>query len=355
MIIKIKILLFLFVVSLLFTNCNKPITRDKKYGGTLKINASDVPETIFPGQVLKLSEQLIINHVYVGLLKYNPRNIEITSSLAKKWRVEKDETLYTFYLHGDAVFQKDKCFKNSQKTRKITAADVKYSIEQIAHFHVNLKHEISSQLKNIQGADSLLNSSFQNKTVHINGINVINDTTIIFKLKKPDPLFVHFLASTNTLVFPKEAFEAYGFKSTVGSGAYCFKNPDVFGHAITLTANPGFFMKNNQGLKLPFIDTIIISFITSPPKELMMFENGDLDMVVGVNNNYVSDFLDKHIDEFQSNPPYYVMKEFTAPDNMNKYNFLRSNIKNIYINSIGYFDFTETYFEEPQPQMITMN
>ena len=354
MIIKIKILLFLLVASLFFTNCDKTIVRDKKYGGTLRINASDVPEIIFPGQILKLSEQIIVNHVYVGLLKYNPHNIDIVPSLAKKWRVEKDETLYTFYLYENALFQKDRCFKNQQKKRSITAADVKYSIEQIARFHVLSQHEISSQLKNIQGADSLLKFAFQNNNIHISGINVVNDTTIVFKLKKPDPLFVHFLASTNALVFPKEAFEAYGFKSTVGSGAYYFKYPDVFGHAITLTANPDFFMKNKQGLKLPFIDTIIVSFITSPPKELAMFENGNLDMVLGVNNNYVSDFLDKHIDEFQSNPPYYVMKQFTASDNVNRYNFLRSNIKNVYINSIGYFDFTETYFEEPQPQMITM-
>ncbi len=338
-----------------FTNCNNGSIkkRPEKYGGTFRINASDVPDIVFPGQVLKASEQLIVNQVYMGLLKYNPRNIEIEPSLAKNWRIERNQTLYTFYLHNNAYFQKDACFAPN-KTRKIIAQDVKYSMEQIAHFHVLNQHEISSQLSNIIGSETILESTLQNNSLHISGIEAINDSTIVFQLKEPDPLFVHYLASTNSLVFAHEAYEAYGFKSTVASGAYYFSYPKIKGQAMILIANPNFFRKNKQNQQLPFVDTIIVSFITSPPKELLLFERGKLDIVTNVDGKYVTDFLDKHIEQFQNNPPYYIMKQTTDANKNLKYSFIRSNIQNIEINSIGYFDLTEIYFKNPSVQEISV-
>jgi ABC-type transport system substrate-binding protein len=344
---------YLVLSVLLVSACNTNVKRDTKYGGTFRINATDVPDIIFPGQVLKLSEQLIINQVYAGLLKYNPRTVEIEAMLAKKWRVERNQTLYTFYLNNTAYFHKDKCFGKNE-TRKIIAGDIKYSIEQIARFHVLSQHEISSQLENIVGSESILELAFQTDSSNISGIELINDTTVVFQLKKPDPLFLHFLASTNSLIFPAEAFNAYGFRSTVGSGAYTYSYPAIKGHAMVLISNPDFFRKNQQNQKLPFIDTIRVSFITSPPKELQLFEMNELDMVVGVSGDYVIDFLDRHIDKFQSNPPFYAMKQTADSAKNLKYNFVRSNIQNIQINSVGYFDFSEIYIKEPDKQEIKM-
>jgi len=328
--------------------------RNEKYGGTFRINANDVPEIIFPGQVLKSSEQLIINQVFVGLLKYNPRTIEIEACLAEKWRVERNQTLYTFYLNNNAYFHKDNCFKD-KLSRKIKAQDVKYSIEQITRYHAISKHEISSQIRNIIGSEKILDSGFKTDSSHISGIEVINDTTLVFQLREPDALFLHFLASTNSLVFSRDAFEAYGFKNTVGSGAFTFSYPSIKGHGMILVSNPDFFRKNRQGLQLPFIDTLVVSFITSPPKELFLFERDNLDLVIGISGDYVIDFLDRHIDKFQSNPPYYIMKQTTDVEKNIKYNFVRSNVKNIEINSVGYFDFTEIYFQNPQKQEISVN
>lgn len=351
--ITTAVLLFISILFITLSSCNKSNVRDEKYGGTFKINANDVPDIIFPGQVLRLSEQLIINQVYTGLVKYNSRTINIIPSLAKTWRAERNQTLYTFYLNNSAYFHEDDCFIDN-KTRKITANDVKYSIEQIAKFHVLNKHEISSQLSNIVGAKSILESTSENDSLHFSGIEVINDTTIIFNLIKSDPLFLHYLASTNSLVFAQEAYEAYGYKSTVGSGAFTFSYPNIKGHSMVLKANPNYFHKNVQKQQLPFVDTILVSFITSPPKELFLFEKGNLDMVTGIDGDYVIDFLDKYIDKFQSNPPYYIMKQITDSHKNINYNFIRSNVQNIHINSIGYFDFTEIYFKDPAIQEITI-
>jgi ABC-type transport system substrate-binding protein len=349
---RILSIIYIFL-AFIFIGCNKSNVRGVKYGGTLKINASRVPDIIFPGQVLKLSEQLITNQIYVGLVKYNTRTLDIIPSLAKKWRVERDKSLYTFYINNNAYFHNDDCF-GKDKTRKITANDVKYSIEQIAKFHVLKQHEISFQLSNIKGSENILNLQVNNDTAHISGIKVINDTTIVFELIKSDPIFIHYLASTNGLIFAKEAFDTYGFRSTVGSGAFTFKYPDIKGHTITLVANPNFFLQNKQKQQLPFIDTILVSFITSSPKELALFEQGKLDMITGVTGNYVIDFLDNNIDKFQNDPPYYIMKQVINSNDDIRYNFLRANVRNLHLNSINYFDFSEVFFKEPVAQEIIM-
>jgi ABC-type transport system substrate-binding protein len=123
---------------------------------------------------------------------------------------------------------------------------------------------------------------------------------------------------------------------------------------MTLIANPNFFRKNKQNQQLPFVDTIIVSFITSPPKELLLFERGKLDIVTNVDGKYVTGFLDKHIEQFQNNPPYYIMKQTTDANKNLKYSFIRSNIQNIEINSIGYFDLTEIFFKNPSVQEISV-
>ncbi len=344
---------WLIITSFIFSACSfqKENLRDEKYGGTLRINASDVPDVIFPGRVLKSSEQLIINQVYVGLVKYNARTLNIEASLAKRWRAERNQTLYTFFLFNNAFFQKDDCFGQT-KIRKITAQDVKYSIEHIAHYHAINGHELSLQLKNIIGSETVLDTINQTDSASISGIKVINDTTIVFELKEPDALFLHYLANTNGLVYPHEAFDTYGYNSTVGSGPFKFTYPAIKGQKMILLANRDFFGKNKQNQVLPFIDTLEVSFITSPPKELIFFEQGKLDLVVGVSGEYVTDFMDKHIDEFQSNPPYYIMKQTADKYNNVKYNFERANVRDLELNVIGYFDFSQVYFKEPVEQEI---
>lgn len=348
-------IVFCIVTVLLNISCHKKVTnRGEKYGGTLHVNATDIPNILFPGRVLKFSEQLIINQVYIGLIKYNASNLNIEASLAKRWRIERNESLYTFYLNNNALFHNDECFGNDF-TRPITAYDVKYSIEKIALYHTKSKHKVSSQFKNIVGSEVLFNDSIQTDSINIPGIEVLNDTTIKFNLKEADPLFLHFLAGSNALVFAKEAFNTYGFKSTVGSGPFLFKYPEIKGQTVNLIANPNYFAKNKQQQQIPFIDTVKVSFITSSKKEISMFEQNQLDMIVGISGNYVIDFLDKHIEKFQSNPPYYIMKQSVNTENKTMYNFMRSNVQNVYFNTIGYFDFAEAYFKDPEIQEIKLN
>ena len=342
----VPIILSFFLIS--FTACNRTNTDDRgeKYGGTLRVNASDIPDIIFPGQVLKASEHLIISHVYTGLLKYNTRTLEPEPALAKKWTTANNGLSYRFEMNTQACFHDDACFPEG-KGRKIVATDVKYSIEQICHLHLLSQHELSKQVKNIVGAEAISLDNFSKSVIPISGISVINDSVIEFHLVAADELFTRFLAGTNSLVFPKEAFEAYGFRNTVGSGSYKFKYNKIKGPAITLEANLNYFEKNKNNEKLPFIDTIVVSFFTSPPRELQLFETGMLHLVLNVNEEYISPFLEKNIEKFKSNPPTFIMKQTTDFNNRIKISFVRSNLQGLYLNPQGYLDFSSCYLEEP--------
>lgn len=322
-----------------------------KYGGTLRINLNGAPDNIFPGQILKNSEQIITTQVYDGLIKYNPRNLEIIPSIAKKWLIEREGTIYTFFLNSAARFHSDKCF-NEAKGRIITAADFKYSIEQICRFHIQSSHSLSKQLANLKGFNDFLTAEQQNDTSDISGIVVYNDTTLVFQLNEPDKMFIHFLAGTNGLVFPKEAYEAYGFESTVGSGAFVLKSMKNKAMSVLLTANKNYYQKNTQHENLPFIDSIRFSFITSAQKELSLFKNNSLDLVLSVQEKSITPFLDENIDLFQKNPPVFVMKQTQDYEQNTLYNIMRSNINGLDLNSQGFFDFSTLYFAEPKVQGI---
>jgi oligopeptide transport system substrate-binding protein len=345
----------LFIV-LIFASCHnaaRKADRGPKYGGTLYINANDVPDVIFPGQVLKQSEQLIINQVYSGMVKYHPRTLDIVPDIAKNWLIEKQGTLYTFYIDNKARFHNDACFLNGQG-RQIIAADIKYSIEQICRSHLINQNTISKSVKNISGSQAMLESVFPYDSASISGIEVINDTTLRITLLQPDEMFIHFLAGTNGLIFPHEAFQKYGFKSTVGSGAFKLVMPQTKGQPVVLLANENYHLLNKQHEKLPFIDTIVVSFIVSTSRELDLFSAGKLSAVFGLTDNYITPFLDQNINLFQSNPPTYVLKQVPGVTGKTSYNLLLSNLQNLELNPLGLFDFSEVYFQNPEPMAIVV-
>jgi oligopeptide transport system substrate-binding protein len=347
----VQILSLLLIGCLYLTSCkqhNNSKRQGEKYGGTLKININDVPSVIFPGQVKKRSEQIVVYQIYDGLLKYDPKTLELGSGIAKHLEITNNGTKYSFTINPNARFHDDPCFEKG-RGRKIVAADFKYSMEQICRFKLIAGHSISRQVKNIKGAESFINSGYLDNSKRIEGISAIGDSIICIELEQPDALFIHYLAGTNALVFPHEAFEAYGFKSTVGSGPFTFSYPQQKGMPIRLVYNPNYYLTSHQGQTLPFLDTVVISFIVSTQKELGMLHSGTIDAVFGLTNEYVIPFLDSHIKQFQSNPPEFVMLQTNDISNTPRFSLLKSNIQGLYLNSQDFFDFSEVYIKTPAP------
>ena len=333
------------------TSNNNQQPQSERHGGTLRVNVSDIPHVVFPGRINKRSEQMIVNQVYDGLVKYNPQTLQIVPSIAKKYTISDDKLTYTFTLDSRARFQDSRCFKFG-RGRNIVAADVKYSVEQVFRIQLLNDYKNFRQILNIEGADQFLKTAKTNDSVNISGIIAQNDTTLIFKLKKADDLFIHYLAGPNTLVFAKEAFNTFGINGTAGSGAFIIKYPTIKGQPIELVRNRKYWKTSAENEPLPYLDTLVFSFVTSTQKELYMFEKEMVDVVLDIPTKFLTPFLDANIDRFKGSEPRSVMTQTINLNNDKRFNLLSSSVNNLYINSQGYFDFSEVYLKKPEPHAV---
>ena len=352
-----RVILPILTAAVVLTSCTSKSnqqSRDERYGGTLRVNVSDIPHVIFPGRINKRSEQIIANQVYDGLVKYNPRTLQIMPSIAKSYNISDDKLTYTFTIDSRARFQDSRCFRMG-KGRSIVASDVKYSIEQVCRVQLLNDYKNFRQILNIEGADQFLKTAKTNDSVDISGIIASDDTTLIIKLKKADDLFIHYLAGPNTLVFAKEAFNTFGINGTAGSGAFILKYPAIKGQPIELVRNRNYWKTTPQNEPLPYLDTLIFSFVTSTQKELYMFEKEMVDVVFDIPTKYLTPFLDANISQFEGDEPRSVMTQTINLNNDKRFNLLSSYVNNLNINTQGYFDFSEVYMKKPEPRSAAVN
>ncbi|MBO7593883.1 MAG: hypothetical protein J6T12_02850, partial [Salinivirgaceae bacterium] len=69
--------------------------------------------------------------------------------------------------------------------------------------------------------------------------------------------------------------------------------------------------------------------------------------VFDIPTKYLTPFLDANIDRFQGDEPRSVMTQTINLNNDKRFNLLSSSVNNLYINSQGYFDFSEVYLKKP--------
>lgn len=251
----------------------------KYYGGTYRINMlRGNPNGLDPIIITsKLADDIALQ-IYDRLITYDS-NLVVQPELAKSWNISQDGLVYTFTIRSDVNFHNNQCFPNG-KGRRMTAKDVWYSLTRCC----DPKSKTSAYwvFKNkVLGADEYFNarqtdSSFPNS---VSGITAPDDTTLVIKLIKPYSPFLLQLSNALGCVVPKEAVDFYGqnyFRNPVGTGAFTFVSwvDDV---SITLVKNRSYWKKDEYGNSLPFLDTIVISFIKDDKLQYQEFATGNLD------------------------------------------------------------------------------
>ena len=76
----------------------------------------------------------------------------------------------------------------------------------------------------------------------------------------------------------------------IGTGPFYFKKweEDV---KLVLRKNPIYFEKDNDGLSLPYLEAVVITFIPEIQSEFMLFLQGKLDMLNSLDNSYKDELL----------------------------------------------------------------
>lgn len=309
-----KLLLFLpfaFLAVSCGNNGNTGTTRKegnggRMYGGTLRFNETDKLQTLFPILITDAISSHVASQVYEGLVKFDPRTLRIIPSIAEKWEIDTAGTLYTFHLRKDVKFQDDACFPGG-KGRLVTAEDFKYSFEMLCRNNPSNANFMTSFKGRVVGATDFYNGGQNAKAGSLSGVKVVDAHTIQIQLEKPGISFLSILANPSASVIPHEAIEKYGDKMHVGTGPFMVSNIANDTTFLVLVRNPEYYGSDSLGNKLPFLDSIKISYIDNKKEELDLFQQGQLDFVWGLSSEAVKTFVPQVISDFEQKPPKFLL------------------------------------------------
>lgn len=300
-------------LTVFYTSCStdsKSVSKiakgDKVYGGTLRVNETEHYQTLYPAAIIDVVSNHIANQIYEGLVKFNPKDLSIIPCLAEKWEIDEAGTTYTFHIKKGVMFQDDVCFPGN-KGREVKAADVKYSFELLCVDSKDNLNFPATFKDRVMGANKFFEASKGKVNGEIEGITIVDDYTIKIVLTTPSTSFLYVLASPATSVIAKEAVEKYGTGTKVGTGAFIFAGTSADDKVI-LTRNDNYHDVDSVGNQLPFLDSIIISFLSTKKEELENFKNGGLAEVIELPSESIKEMIEKEITDFQNKKPKYILE-----------------------------------------------
>src|SRR5688572_28421990 len=114
------------VLLIVFMACSEQTDSGKKI---FRYNEATNIATLDPAFAKNQSIIWAVHQLFNTLVETNEK-LEIVPSLAGRWDVSQDRTVYTFHLRNDVFFHDDPVFEGG-KGRRVTATDVTYSLKRI--------------------------------------------------------------------------------------------------------------------------------------------------------------------------------------------------------------------------------
>jgi ABC-type transport system substrate-binding protein len=291
---KIAILLALLTLG----GCGEPpATNNGVPAKTYKHAMDGAPGSFDPAQAASIYANFIVVNLYDTLYRYKylARPYQLKPNLAAAMpEVSEDGLQVTIRIKEGVYFNDDPAFEGAVG-REVKAQDFVYSIKR--HFDPNTRAQGAWLWQNrIEGLD-LWKAKGSNYDAKVAGLHAVDDYTLQITLTQPFPQLVHTFTQGYAAVVPREAVEKYGqmFSShPVGSGPFMLSSRDS--SRAVLARNPNFRqepfdlvdeglddatlidprMHELQGRIPPFIDQLIIEFITEGAARWNTFRAGEV-------------------------------------------------------------------------------
>ena len=238
------------------------------------------------------------NHLFNGLVQLNDK-LEVTPCIASAWDISDDGTTYIFHLRRDVKFHRDSLLPHG---RTVQASDFVYSFSRIRD---EKTASPGAWVFNMLAGDS--------------AISAPDDSTLILRLKSSFPPFLGLLSSAYCAVVPPEVVKVYGKdfrRHPVGTGPFCY-HEWIERSALILHRNPDYFEKDEKGNQLPFLDAVMVSFISDKQSAFLEFLKGKLDLISGLDASFKDDLLtrdgsikDKYKAKFRMETAPYLNTEY---------------------------------------------
>lgn len=254
---------------LFLLSCNpSPVDKSKN---VFHLNlSSGYLESIDPA-FAKFQYMIWIDHMVYNTLVETDEHMHTIPSLAKSWEVNATGLTYTFHLRNDVFFHDNPLFPNG-KGRKLTAHDVAYTFSRLT--------------------DPATASSgawiFNGRVADKNPFVAIDDTTVQINLAAPFRPLPEILTNAYCGIVPHEVVEHWGkdFRNhPCGTGPFMFSYWDE-GNALNLVKNPRYWEHDATGAQLPYLDAVQISFVDSKATEFLLFMQGKVDFVNGIDGSF---------------------------------------------------------------------
>lgn len=288
-------------------------------GGTFRASETEPIQVFYPPSTVDAITVNFAIQVQEGLVKLSTRDMSVQPLLAERWEESADRKTYTFFLKKGVLFHDDLCFKGG-KGREVKSSDVKFAVEQLCTYSSdNLMFVIT--LKDVlSGANKYFEASKSGKPAFdLEGIKIMDDYTVQFHLESPNSSFLNILSTYTLSIYPREAYEKYGNKLTVGTGPFKVSPGQSFPaeNKLVLLKNENYHGVDSLGNKLPFLDSIEVTIMNSKKAQLEEFKKGNLNIVFGLPSESIKELVEENITDFQSKPPSFVLTR--APELSTKY------------------------------------
>ncbi|RZJ71644.1 MAG: ABC transporter substrate-binding protein [Flavobacterium sp.] len=262
-----RIALYLFLI-LLTISCGR--TKAERSNLVFRYNENAAVNSLDPAFAKIRPSIWVSNQLFNGLVQLDD-SLNIKPDIAKSWTISPDGKTYTFSLRNDVYFHKNLLF-GKDSTRTVKATDFEYSLNRL------LDENIASPGRWILQS--------------VEKFRAVNDSVFEIKLNKTFPAFLGLLTMKYASVVPQEAFkQGYDFRSNpIGTGPFQFKiwEENV---KLVLRKNPLYFEKDAQGVPLPYLEAVAVTFLPDKQSGFLQFVQGKLDFVSGLDPSYKDEIL----------------------------------------------------------------
>lgn len=265
--------LFPAVLALILLGCRQ---QADDLSNTFVYNESDGVSGLDPAFASQLEDMWVCNQLFDGLVALDGE-LNIIPSVSRAWEIDDSGTEYTFHLRDDVWFHAPA--DGLLKERKVIAADFVFSFERL------LSPELASPGRWIFS---------EVDTSHPHYFEATDDSTLVIRLKRPFAQFLGILTTQFANVVMPEAVNHYGkdFRfHPVGSGPFRFAFWEQ-SIALILHRNPHYWMRDEQGLSLPYLDAVKVEFAADMSTEYYGLLSGRYDMMSGIHPSFKDELLD---------------------------------------------------------------
>lgn len=256
----------------------RPVAGERRAGGTMRLNMlRGQPASLDPIRVNSKVGDDIALQVFDRLVTFD-ESMTLRGELAQRWDVSDDGRLLTFHLRTDVFFHNDPCFPNG-KGRRFVARDVVLNLQRCCRA-ADGSVAAWAFVDRVVGARDVVEGRSQD----VSGIVAIDDSTVRIELLRPDNTFLGALANALGGIMAPEAWQKYGSavgRHPVGTGPFILHSwkDDI---RMTMVRNPSYWQMDSVGNRLPYLDSIVVTFLTNDNQQLTAFQQGYLDECTGI-------------------------------------------------------------------------